>query len=314
MKCKQVQMLMAADGALTGEAKNHVGACRECQSFLRDVTALQGAIPSLDVALPADLRGRIRNRVASPRAFDWRSLAISMAIAAVIVAPVAQVVAKRMTRQYVKGDRIGTLPPFHAKLYGKDHMNIGMEAMGDVWFSGYAVRLTTSGFDSIDSFEKGIGYQHWKPDGILQKRVERWAKSGKPVTLAERILLLEDVGPAVPSYGIKKGGAQNAVVTVFGHEYKTLATTYRLPVSKEGSLTSVQTPTDAVVYKDSDTGQIVRVELVATFPNGVQQTETHDFEFVMPSEEKFETATLRSIPQSMPATQVPAKAENRPGP
>ncbi|MGV3616302.1 MAG: hypothetical protein ACO1SV_13290 [Fimbriimonas sp.] len=215
------------------------------------------------------------------------------------------IVAKRVSRQYIKGERIGILPPFHAKIYGKNHMVFGDETSGDLWFSGFAIRTTMPHFDSIESVERGIGYQHWKPNGVTQKRKSLWAGTGKPMSLDERKLLLDRLGPVAPAFGKKISSNPGVAIRVFGRDYQTVATTYRLPVSKKGSLTSVETPTDQVVYEDVSSGRIIRIELIAKFPGRIPQTETRDYEYGIPSDDKFETATLKPTQTSSPAQSDP---------
>jgi hypothetical protein len=146
-----------------------------------------------------------------------------------------------------------------------------------------------------------VSYQHWKPNGVIEKRVSKWASTGKPVTAMERKQLLDRLGPVPPASGKRAKTQPNVMIRVFDQPYRTTATTYRLPVSTTGSLTTVATPTDQVVYEDVDTGRVLRVELVAEFPGGIRQTETHDYEYVIPSDEKFETATLKPVQTVMPA-------------
>jgi|GEM_PF-5190287 len=308
MKCKNVQMLIGLGGDVPKEAMNHASTCPECSGFLRDVAVLDTATASLNAAPPADLRSRIRARVAQPRrALDWRPIALTAAIVLIVTAPMLQVAAKRQKGDYVKGDRIGTLPPFHAKLYGKNHLAVGEEQPGDLWFSGFAIRMTSPGMDMIDDVEHGIGYQHWRPDGKFEKRVSKWAKTGKALTPAERAQMLDRLGPVAPSWGWKSSVTSGVPVQVFGHEYRTVATTYVLRVTKTGGITSVATPTNQIVYEDSDTGRIVRIELIATFPGGIHQTETHDYEYIAPSDSKFETTTLQPTAVTTPA--LPAQTK-----
>jgi hypothetical protein len=301
-------MLIGLGGDLPKEAMAHATVCPTCQGFFRDVAALDAATSSLEANLPSGLRSRIRDRIANPRStFDWRPVAVTVAIVVILTGPIFQVAAGRLTGDYVKGERIGTLPPFHAKLYGKNHMEISGDLTGEIWFSGFAVRMTTPGIDMIDDIEHGIDYQHWRPDGVAEKRIAKWARTGKALTAAERAELLDRFGPVAPSWGTKTSSTAGVAVQVFGREYRTVATTYALPVTKRGGLTSVAVPTDQIVYRDSSTGRIVRVELIATFPGGIHQTETHDYEYTVPSDSKFETTTLQPTPVRVPARQVPPK-------
>lgn len=307
MKCRRVQMLIVAAGALSGEAMAHANACPACQRFLRDVAALESATTSLEAAPPGYLQDRIRDRIANPQGqFGWRAVAVSAAIAVILTGPMIQLVSRRYASQYVKGERIGTLPPFHVKFYGKSHMGLNVDAASEMWFSGFALRNTMDRLDLISDFEQGVCYQRWKPDGVPEKRAEKWAGTGKPVTHAEFVQILNRVGPAAPDFGVKTDQKRSVLVRVFGHPYQTDATTYRLPVTKRGSLTSVETPTNQIVYQDRETGRIVRIEIVATFPGGITQTETHDYEYVIPSDDKFEESTLAATPTKVPMM-APAK-------
>jgi len=309
MKCKNVQMLIGLGGDVPREAMNHASACPECSGFLRDVAVLNAATSSLNAAPPADLRSRIRDQVGKPRrAFDWRPVALTAAIVVIVTAPMLQVAAKRQKGDYVKGDRIGTLPPFHAKFYGKSPMAVGEEQSGaDIWFSGFAIRMTSPGMDMIDDVEHGIGYQRWRPDGKFEKRVSKWARTGKALTPAERAQMLDRLGPVALSWGWKSSVTKGVPIQVFGHEYRTVATTYVLRVTKTGGMNSVATPTNQIVYEDLDTGRIVRVELIATFPGDIHQTETHDYEYTVPSDSKFETTTLQPTRTTTPA--LPARTK-----
>ncbi len=269
---------------------------------MRDVGIIEEAIPSLDVEPALNLRSRIQDRIANPTGrTDWRGITTKVAILIIFMAPVVQFAAKRLAGSYVKGDRIGMLPAFHSKIYGMDSMGPNQVASGDIWFSGFAIRLTISQLDVIDTVEHGNSYQYWKPDGVLQKRIFKWASTSKPVTAAEQNQILDRLGPVVPSFGRKTQEVSGVSIEVFGHHFRTVASTYRLPVTKQGTLSSVETPTTEIVYRNPDTGRIVRVEVVSTFPGGISQTETRDFEYAVPSDAKFETSNLKSSQMTVPA-------------
>jgi hypothetical protein len=312
MKCKRIQTMISTNSDLSAAEADHLGACPACRRFVAHLADLDAAVPSLDATAPSHLYSRIQSRLARPGyQLNWRALALATAIVVIITGPVVPIVAKRVFRQYIKGDRIGTLPPFHVKIYGKNHMPLGDETSADLWFSGFAIRTTTPHFDSIDSVEHGISYQHWKPNGVAERRKSQWASTGKPVSPDERKLLLDRLGPVAPAFGEKLGSKQGIVIRVFGREYQTVATTYRLPVSKKGSLTSVENPTDQVVYEDTSTGRIIRIQLISKFPGGISQTETRDYEYVIPSDDKFETATLKQTQTISPAQPTPGNGSPR---
>jgi len=308
MKCKDVQLLMVTNSNLPEKAVDHARICVACREFVQDAAVLEAAIPSLDATPPPHLRSRIRERkVNSRRQINWQALAISAAVVVIVTVPVVPLVAKRAMRQYIKGQRIGTLPPFHVKIYGKDAMNVNQDAEGDIWFSGFAIRTTSPHLDSIDDVENGISYQHWKPNGVFEKRIGKWASTGKPVTLADRIKLLDRFGPTFPTYGTMRTTKPNVPIQVFGRNYLTVAITYKLPVTKVGSLTSVETPTSQVVYQELHTRRIIRTELIASFPGGITQTETRDYEYATPSDDNFETTTLKPTQTTFPAKEIKTK-------
>lgn len=306
MNCKSIQELMATGGDLPSVARDHVKTCPACMGFAQDLKAIEAAVPSLDATAPKHLRSRIEGRLTRLRSrVTWQAVAVSVAIVAIVTTPLAQIASKRIAGKYVKGDRIGTLPPFHAKFSGWNHMAYGDKLDGDGWFSGFAIRMKTTSIDHIISVENGTVYQYWKPDGPLEKRASRWGPNNIPVTPSEQVQFVDRWGPTLPAKGKLVRAIAPVSIKVLGRDYKTRAATYRLPVTKPGTMNTVEVPTYEIVYQDLETERIVRIDLIASFPGHLPQKETRQYEYTVPPDDRFETSTLKATPTSslaMPTT------------
>lgn len=213
----------------------------------------------------------------SARTQRGQKFALAAVMVGMIVGPTALLAGRRIAGKHVQGEPFGDYPPFHAFIGGYDHMNEGFPVNAEVWYNGSASRLKSGGMDLLVWIEKGGVYRYWKPDGILAKDRVKWAKDGRNVTPNEQKTMFVWQAPSDPLRGKKTKTLSPVAITVKGSRYQTQATYWALPMSKEGSTTTVEWPTTKVVYRDLTTKRVVRTEYVVQFRPGKEQVQVNDF-------------------------------------